>query len=117
MGPFLSAGSAHPAGAGNLRVGLFGIGLEAYWSQFDGLRERLEGYLSKVSARLVRPGIDVTNAGLIDTPQAAFAAGNKFREASIDVLFLYVSAYALSATVMAVVRRARQYREIPADPT
>ena len=31
-------------GAG-LRVGLFGIGLDAYWPQFDGLEERLKGYL------------------------------------------------------------------------
>ena len=26
------------------RVGVFGIGLEAYWEQFDGLEERLKGY-------------------------------------------------------------------------
>jgi L-arabinose isomerase len=25
------------------KVGVFGIGLEAYWEQFDGLRDRLEG--------------------------------------------------------------------------
>jgi L-arabinose isomerase len=105
--PSLLPEDAHPAAVRNLRVGVFGIGLEAYWSQFVGLRERLEGYLSKVAARLARPGIDVINTGLIDTPQAGFAAGNKFREAGIDLLFLYVSTYALSATVIPVVRRAR----------
>ena len=26
------------------RVGVFGIGLAAYWPQFEGLRERLEGW-------------------------------------------------------------------------
>ena len=26
------------------RIGVFGIGLAAYWPQFEGLRERLEGY-------------------------------------------------------------------------
>ena len=31
--------------AGTLRVGLFGIGLDAYWPQFAGLEDRLEGYL------------------------------------------------------------------------
>ena len=25
------------------RIGLFGIGLEAYWPQFKGLKRRLEG--------------------------------------------------------------------------
>lgn len=29
----------------NVRVGLFGIGLDAYWSQLEGLRQRLIGYL------------------------------------------------------------------------
>jgi L-arabinose isomerase len=29
------------------RIGLFGIGLDAYWPQFPGLKPRLEGYLGK----------------------------------------------------------------------
>jgi len=29
-----------------LKIGLFRIGLEAYWKQFYGMKERLEGYLS-----------------------------------------------------------------------
>ena len=37
-----------------LRVGLFGIGLEAYWPQFEGLKPRLEGYLSQVAGKLGR---------------------------------------------------------------
>src|SRR5271157_6331479 len=28
-----------------LKIGLFGIGLDAYWPQFPGLKERLESYL------------------------------------------------------------------------
>ena len=33
------------------RVGILGIGLEAYWSQFEGLRERIEGYQRRVEER------------------------------------------------------------------
>jgi L-arabinose isomerase len=33
-----------------LRIGLFGIGLDTYWPQFSGLKERLEGYLDTVAA-------------------------------------------------------------------
>ena len=33
-----------------LKIGLFGIGLDAYWPQFDGLKERLECYLERVAA-------------------------------------------------------------------
>jgi hypothetical protein len=38
-----------------LRVGLFAIGLEAYWDQFEGLQERLTGYAGQVAQRL-HPG-------------------------------------------------------------
>ncbi len=93
--------------AGNLRVGLFGIGLDAYWTQFPGLKQRLEGYVARVEERLARPGVSVVNLGLVDTTEAAFDAGQRFRESGIDLLFLYVTTYALSATVLPVVRRAR----------
>src|SRR4030095_14828205 len=33
------------------KVGLFGIGLAAYWPQFKGLKQRLEGYQRVVARR------------------------------------------------------------------
>ena len=36
------------------RVGVFGIGLAAYWPQFEGLRERLEGYQAGLERTLAR---------------------------------------------------------------
>ena len=90
-----------------LRVGLFGIGLEAYWPQFSGLKKRLEGYLVQVDARLQRPGVDVVNLGLIDSAGKAMEAGHAFRRADVDIIFLYVTTYALSSTVLPVVQRAK----------
>ena len=90
-----------------LRVGLFGIGLEAYWPQFAGLKERLEGYVRVVSKNLERPDVEVINLGLIDSPERAMEAGHQFRREDVDVIFLYVTTYALSSTVLPVVRRAR----------
>ena len=89
-----------------LRVGLCGIGLEAYWAQFVGLRERLESYVARVGGRMERPGVKVVNLGLIDAPQRAKAAGRRCRREEIDVLFLYVTTYALSNTVLPLVQRA-----------
>lgn len=89
------------------RVGLFGIGLEAYWSQFDGLKDRLEGYLSEVNNNLLSLEADVVNIGLVDNPEKAFDAGHKFRKEDVDIIFLYVSTYALSSTVLPVVKRAK----------
>ena len=90
-----------------LRVGLFGIGLDTYWPQFKGLKPRLEGYVRIVQKKLERPGVEVVNLGLIDNPVKALAAGHKFREADVDVIFLYVTTYALSSTVLPVVQRAK----------
>ena len=95
----------------NLKIGLFGIGLDAYWPQFDGLKTRLEGYLSEVEIKLnaMLPfGADsCVNLGLIDSSEKAFEAGHQFRRADVDIIFLYVTTYALSSTVLPVVRRAK----------
>lgn len=90
----------------SLRVGLCGIGLDVYWSQFAGLEDRLRSYVAKVAARLERPGVEVVNLGLIDTPQRSQEAGRACRRNDIDVLFLYVTTYALSHTVLPLVQRA-----------
>jgi L-arabinose isomerase len=91
----------------NLRVGLFGIGLDTYWPQFKGLKPRLEGYVRAVQKKLERPGVEVVNLGLIDNPKKALAAGHQFRAADVDVIFLHVTTYALSSTVLPVVQRAK----------
>ena len=89
------------------KVGLFGIGLEAYWDQFEGLENRLKGYIRIVEKNLIEYGAEIVNLGLIDTPEKAVEAGHKFRERDVDLIFLYVTTYALSATVLPVVRRAK----------
>ena len=90
-----------------LRVGLFGIGLDTYWPQFKGLKPRLEGYVRAVQKKLERPGVEVVNLGLIDNPKKALEAGHKFRAADVDLIFLHVTTYALSSTVLPVVQRAK----------
>jgi L-arabinose isomerase len=90
-----------------LRIGVFAIGLDAYWPQFDGLEERLKGAAGQVAQRLARPGIEVVNLGMIDNPEKAARAGQEFRRACVDLLFLHVTTYALSSTVLPVVRRAK----------
>ena len=90
----------------SLCVGLCGIGLEAYWSQFAGLKVRLEGYVAQVAGRLARPDVEVVNLGLVDTPQRSRDAGHRCRREDIDVLFVYVTTYAISNTVLPLVQRA-----------
>lgn len=90
-----------------LKVGLFGIGLDAYWPQFAGLKDKLTGYLATVHGKLERPGVEIVNLGLVDTVDAGLEAGHALREADVDLVFLHVTTYALSSTVLPAVRRAR----------
>ena len=89
------------------RIGLFGIGLEAYWPQFKGLKMRLEGHLDQVARKLARPKLEIVNLGLIDSVSKAFEAGHRFRCEDVDLIFIHVTTYALSATVLPVVQRAK----------
>ncbi|CAM3324888.1 arabinose isomerase [Zobellia roscoffensis] len=90
-----------------LKIGLFAIGLDTYWDQFNGLKERLEKYNSIVENQLKKSGHDIINFGLIDNSSSAFEAGIKFKQESVDLIFLYISTYALSSTVLPVVQKAK----------
>ena len=81
-----------------VKIGLFGIGLDTYWPQFEGLRERLEGYLKQEQQKLAAISPDIINAGLVDTSDKAFEAGKRFRQEDVSIIFLYVTTYALSST-------------------
>ena len=89
-----------------LKIGLFGIGLDTYWPQFPDLKERLLGSVARVAEKLGGPQVEVVNLGLIDSVDLAFEAGHVLRRADVDLIFLYVTTYALSSTVLPAVRRA-----------
>ncbi|MEK6569754.1 MAG: arabinose isomerase, partial [Bacteroidota bacterium] len=88
------------------RVGLFGIGLAAYWPQFPGLQKRLSGYLKQVEKQLAQWG-DVTNAGLLDTAPKAQAAGKLFARNAVDLIVCYTATYATSSQVLPAVQRTK----------
>jgi len=88
-----------------IRVGLFGIGLDTYWAQFAGLKERLEGYQTEIASGLEIQGVEVCNAGLVDNPDKARLAGDWLREQNVEVIFLFISTYALSHTVLPLVQK------------
>jgi L-arabinose isomerase len=87
------------------KVGVFGIGLEAYWEQFEGLRDRLEGYRRSVEERIGR-WATVVPCGLVDTASKAYAAGDRFAEERVDLIFCHAATYATSSQVLPAVQRA-----------
>ena len=91
----------------NVTIGLFGIGLDTYWPQFKGLKERLEGYLKNISNIIQETSnIKLIDVGLIDNPERAETVGSLFRKEQVDLIFLYISTYALSSTVLPVIRNS-----------
>ena len=72
----------------NLRIGLMGVGLEAYWPQFEGLEERLRGYLQVVERQIENPHRAVVNFGLVDHYSKSSETGHAGREQDIDVLLI-----------------------------
>ena len=88
-----------------VKVGLFGIGLNTYWGQFEGLLDRLEGYRRQIADRLGQEHIEVIDAGMVDEPTKAEAAAELLQANHVELVFLYISTYALSSTVLPVVRR------------
>ncbi|WP_372772712.1 hypothetical protein [Mangrovibacterium sp.] len=89
------------------KIGLFGIGLDTYWDQFEGLLDRLNGYQKQIAEKMQEFGADVVDAGLVDSPEKAREAGNFLKTSDVDIVFLYVSTYALSSTVLPVAQKLK----------
>ncbi len=88
------------------RVGVFGIGLAAYWPQFPRLKERLAGYQHRIESRIGAMGAEVVSAGLVDTAPAAREAGLMLARADLDLLICHVGTYATSSQVLPIVQKA-----------
>lgn len=91
----------------SIKVGLFGIGLDTYWPQFEGLLERLEGYQQQIASKIEGFGATVVNVGLVDSPEKARETASLLKSEDVDLLFLNVSTYALSSTVLPVVQKLK----------
>ena len=90
-----------------IKAGLFGVGLDTYWAQFDGLLDNLKKYQGHIKNRIEYFGVEVIDGGMVDNPVKARVAADLFRTSDIEVLFLYVSTYALSSTILPVVQKAK----------
>jgi len=89
------------------KVGLFGVGLDTYWDQFDGLLENLLGYQKQIKEKIEEFGVEVIDAGLADNPVKAREAASTLHTNDVEVVFLFVSTYALSSTVLPVAQKVK----------
>jgi L-arabinose isomerase len=83
------------------RIGMYSIGLRAYWEQFPGLRDRLTDYGRFIEGRL-SAWSDVHNFGLVDTEHTGRAAGEWLQSQNVDLVFCHAATYSTSSTVLPV---------------
>ena len=83
------------------RVGLYSVGLKAYWPQFSGLRERLIEY-GKFIAEKISEISDVYNYGLVDCSDEGLKAGEYFKRNDVDIIFCHSATYVSSDAVLPV---------------
>jgi L-arabinose isomerase len=80
------------------RIGVFGVGHLTYWGQFPGLREELEGKQRRLIGKLEGCGVEVTDFGLVDQAQGAYALLPRLQAANLDLIFCDMLTYATSST-------------------
>ena len=89
------------------KVGLFGIGLDTYWDQFDGLLENLLGYQKRIKEKIEGFEVEVIDAGMADNPVKAREAASLLHSNDVEIVFLFISTYALSSTVLPVAQKVK----------
>jgi L-arabinose isomerase len=89
------------------KVGLFGIGLDTYWAQFDGLLDNLKKYQEEIRTKITGFSVEVADAGMVDNPVKAREAADFLKSQDVEIVFLYVSTYALSSTVLPVAQKLK----------
>ena len=89
------------------KIGLFGIGLDIYWEQFKGLLEKLRDYQEEIKNKIASFSVEVVDAGMVDSSGKAREAANFLKKEDVEIVFLYVSTYALSSTVLPVIQKLK----------
>lgn len=87
-----------------VKVGLIGVGLHAYWEQFEGLLPRLIGYQKEINRRMTELQAEVIDTGMVDSPQKAIVAAQELKTGNVEIAFIFISTYALSSIILPIVQ-------------
>lgn len=88
----------------NVKIGLVGVGLNTYWGQFSGLLDRLVRYQNLIKDKMQLHGkVDIVDGGMVDDPCKATEAASLMKREEIEILFVFISTYALSSTILPIV--------------
>ena len=86
------------------RVGVFGVVHATYYDQFEGLKESLEGYHATLCEKIGALDVSVVDFGIIGSSEEAYAALEKMKGASLDLIFCNMVTYATSSVFAPIMR-------------
>ena len=85
------------------KIGVFSIALGAYLPQFPQLVPNFEAQYEDFK-KTIPDTVDIVDGGMVTTKEQAMAAGDKFRAADVDLVFLQLLTYATSYNVLPAIR-------------
>ena len=85
------------------QVGFLSLGLAAYWPQFPGMRDRLQGHGRQLAETVSAYGT-LVNEGIVDGIDGARACAAAFRTADVDVVFCHLATYSTSEALVLAMR-------------
>ena len=85
------------------RVGVFSIALGAYLPQFPSLVPEFEAQYEAFK-KTIPYTVEVIDGGMITTKEQSQAAGDKFRAADVDLVFMQLLTYATSYNMLPAIR-------------
>ena len=79
------------------KIGVFSIALGAYLPQFPQLVPNFEAQYEDFK-KTIPDTVDIVDGGMVTTKEQAMAAGDKFRAADVDLVFLQLLTMQLPIT-------------------
>lgn len=90
---------------GTSRIGIFCVGFDKYWSQFDGLLDEMlqkhEVFKNKIPAE----DAAIIDFGMVDNPAKAYQVVKELEAANLDLIFCNMVTYATSGTFGVIIKR------------
>lgn len=86
------------------KIGVFAVGHDTYWGQFEGLLDRLMHYHQVFNEIIVKNNVEVVDFGMIDNSMKAYAVLEKMKGSGLDIVFCNMLTYATSSTFAPIIR-------------
>ncbi len=84
------------------KIGIYTMGLKAYWAQFAGLHERMMEYGNFIAEKIEKMDVEVFFYGLVDCEEEGRKCGEYFNGKGVDLIFAHAGTYVTSASVLPV---------------